>query len=188
MYVMILDTETSGLPEQISYNTFYPPANINRYKNARVAQLAFQICDAKTGKLIHQVSRYVKPIGWAMTPGATAVNKLTDKFLTMAGLPIYDVLSELYAWMSYCHSIVGHNIIFDINVLQSEMIRLDMPIHIFDRVSRLCTMRAGKVLFGKNIRLTQLYKKITGKNMIGAHDALGDVCATSKIYFAISPC
>lgn len=90
-----------------------------------------------------------------------------------------------------CEYLVAHNIGFDYNVLGAEMLRYKMSVG--KKLNQICTMEAstnycqlpGKYGKFKWPKLDELHRKLFGADFEGAHDALDDVKATSRCFFAM---
>jgi DNA polymerase-3 subunit alpha len=105
-----------------------------------------------------------------------------------------EVLPEFFkAIKTYNPVFVGHNIEFDINVMQSELSRLNYAEKFFPS-NRICTMRSStnycklpsnKPGYYKWPNLGELYMKLFGKSFDNAHHAHDDVKATAECFFRL---
>ena len=114
---LIFDTETTGLP-----NDFKAP--ITDTDNwPRVIQLAWQLHD-KTGKLIEHKDFLIKPDGFNIPIASEDIHGISTELALEQGESISNVIKSFSETLSKAQFIVGQNVLFDINVLGSEFIRL----------------------------------------------------------------
>ena len=197
--IIVLDTETSGLPDRAGFDKSYPPWAIAHYAKCRVIQLAYQVYEIKRGnarKLYAERNIYIKPNGFIVPPDSIAIHGKTNEFLHEHGIPIEEALRVLKEDMEGCILIVGHNIEFDKAALAAEAWRMSGATEFASRLQNMttvCTMRAAKEFCGattdkgapKFPKLMELYLKLFGKQPLNQHDALGDVKATADCYFQL---
>lgn len=72
--------------------------------------------------------------------------------------------------------VVGHNLSFDMEMIDLEMERLSVALA-WPR-QKVCTVEQTVHHFGRRIALGELYRVLTGEEHTNAHRALGDVDAT----------
>lgn len=72
----------------------------------------------------------------------------------------------------------GKNVRYDLQVLAAEMARYDIP-WAYTTAKIICADQLERI--GEPRTLTHLYKKHTGKDLIGAHSAMVDVKATVEL-------
>jgi DNA polymerase-3 subunit alpha len=141
MSYVVLDTETTGLPDTIGWGKFYPANKITKYDNSRMIQLAWKIFDAEDNEISEQ-NYYIRPDEFKVLN--SSFHGITEDFLYKEGLPIKDVV-EIFIKDIQNHKakyIVGHNISFDWNIILSELYRYKMKNEIcfFVKLSTFCTM------------------------------------------------
>jgi len=175
---MILDTETTGLP--FSKN----PKDLEKFSNARLIELGYIIYDQK-GNKVKEYDSLVKSSGFSIKN--THIHGITDLDLILYGKPISEVYNIFYEDLLTVDLIIGHNIIFDINILLSEayLNKYDTIYKYLEEKKTNCTMEMGKMFFNldKNPRLKELFKMITNKDQIQDHRALSDCLMCSECYF-----
>lgn len=154
---LITDFETSGLPR------FDKPADDP--SQPHIASAAFLFVDEG----LHVEREYhemVKPDGWTMEAGASAINGLTDEILSEKGLPIAEVIEVYGAAIDEGHVIVAHNAQFDCKMARGELRRVAVSAALasgvltlasspeevnavgdvagrFERTPNICTMRGS---------------------------------------------
>lgn len=109
-------------------------------------------------------------------------------------MPVRDVLLALKESLDVAEVLVGHNLQFDVSILENDTraARLALTLHDFPKI---CTMRASTTwcriskLNGKRgfkwPTLTELHRRCFGYEFDGAHDALSDVEATKRCFFKL---
>lgn len=132
MKYAVIDTEGSGLFD------FKRPADAEG--QPRLAELVMIFLDDSL-QVESEYQAYVRPDGWEMSPGATAVNKLTTEFLIENGRPIVDVLADYTAAIVGERVIVAHNAQHDCKTMRAELRRAGLP-DLFEQTKNICTMRA----------------------------------------------
>jgi DNA polymerase III epsilon subunit-like protein len=183
MYVF-LDTETSGLPD----NWSAPPSDITNWP--RLVQIAWVCCDVD-GQATASCEYLIKPRGFTISRRATQLHGITTNRALAEGVDLGPVLIELSAALRSAQTVVGHNLDFDLKVIQAEWIRADMK-NAFARKRKCCTMKAstdycripGPYGF-KWPKLDELHRKLLGRGFDGAHGALADTEACMRCFFRL---
>ena len=179
--VLVFDTETSDLPR----NWRRPASDVGNWPH--LVQIAWVVCDLKFRPKRTHVT-LIRPEGWVIAPGATAVHGITTQKAMKKGTPVAEVLRAFDAELASCGLVVAHNLEFDQAVMTAEFIRAGLAHH-FDDVDRFCSMRGTTELchltpkkYGeyKWPKLTELHEFCTGKPLAGAHDALADAEAVVR--------
>lgn len=175
MTYVVLDTETTGLPDWSAPADAPSQPRLASYCLLKLDD-DFEI-EARTYGL-------VKPDGWEMPAGATAINGLTQERLATEGISIVHVLEVVRRYIDEGCTLVAHNLQFDAKIIRGELRRALMP----DNNCRggICTMRslinqcaiphptrAGY----KFPRLEEACRLLLQRNIHGAHDALADAKA-----------
>ncbi|PKL59097.1 MAG: hypothetical protein CVV33_09610, partial [Methanomicrobiales archaeon HGW-Methanomicrobiales-4] len=90
--------------------------------------------------------------------------------------------------------VVGHNIIYDIEIIKSECSRFNIVSSVFNDKSRFCTMnqltafcKIPRLNGGTGFKfpsLSEAYEILTGSHLINCHDALVDTEACKAIFFS----
>lgn len=184
---LVLDTETTGLP--IDYNA--PVQDIRNWP--RVVQLAYQIYD-ENEILTKEVNHIIKPGNFEIPSSSSNIHGITMEMAISKGISIEEALAELTGYVNEASVIIGHNISFDCNVIDCELVRL-RKLPILSTVPHFCTMKSTTNIckiegrYGyKWPSLRELYfflfKEPFGPEQ-GQHNAIADVKATARIYFHI---
>lgn len=175
---LIADTETCGLKA-----------------DAAIAQIAFLLFD-KDRKVVGQFKSLIKPDGWVMPPETAAFHGITQEICEKYGMDIRGVLSVFNGFCARADVLIFHNSQYDVGRLQYTMNKIGFPLAM-PRVE--CTMKltqdivcmppSDKMIAAgrtghKPPSLKEAHRFFTGEDFDGAHDALADVIACSKVYWA----
>ncbi len=181
---LFFDTETNG--KALNFNA--PATDLNNWP--RVTQLGWQVYD-KDENLISEKSLLIKPDGWVVPKEKFFIdNNMSTERCEEFGIPLSEAVSQLIEDMEKSDYLIAHNMAFDINVIGAEFIRLGTKPT--KELTQICTMKEGtnycKIPSFRGYKwptLTELYTKIFNEGFEGAHDALDDVKACSKSFFAM---
>lgn len=158
---VVFDTETSGLFD------FSKPADAPG--QPRLAALSM-ISTTPTLAITHEKAFFVRPDGWTIDAGASAVNGLTHEFLMDVGVPVGDALDYYEAAIKDGCVFAAYNSQFDTKVMRAEFRRAGRPDH-FEDTPNVCVMR-------KSIGVCKIPKK-TGNGY--KFPKLSEACAHFKI-------
>ena len=187
---LIFDTETTGLPKDFS-------APISDTQNwPRCIQLAWQLHNS-LGELIETKNYIIKPDGFSIPFNSQKIHGISTERALNEGWPIDLVLQDFSNALSQTQYFVGHNILFDLNIIFSEFFRLNQ-VYIIERENRtycvkkeekiwssldtmtektanFCQIPGGRSGRFKFPKLTELYEKLFNKIFEEAHNASADV-------------
>lgn len=179
---LFFDTETTGLPR--SYNA--PASQLNNWP--RLVQLAWLLYD-KDGNKLKQVSQIVKPEGFVIPAEASNIHGITTERAMGEGVPLRGVLEEFNEAVGQADCLVAHNMSYDIKIVHSELLRNNFPCDIEKKMT-ICTKEKSTNYcaidgqYGyKWPKLSELYKKLFGRELKDAHDALVDIQATADCFW-----
>lgn len=174
MYLFI-DTETTG-------------RNPNK---SRSVQIAWILAD-RYGHVLIEESHIIRPEGFQIELGAIEIHGITHFKAMSHGKPIEIVLNKLFDAIRYADVIIGHNISFDIKILQNDIKKAGINFN-FDLFPKICTMMSSTAWCGitklngksgfKWPKLNELHIRCFGFSFDGAHDALTDVKATMRCFY-----
>ncbi len=183
---LIFDTETTGLPKK--YNA--PVHDLDNWP--RLVQLAWQVHDEK-GQFIKAQNLIIRPEGFEIPYSAEKVHRISTQKALEEGVALEEALKEFANDVSNCRLIVGHNIQFDLNILQAEYLRTDIP-NKLQEIPFLCTEKqstdfcklpGGKGKGYKWPKLFELHQKLFGEDFDEAHNASADVVATARCFLEL---
>lgn len=180
--ILVFDTETTGL---VRHNL---PASDP--KQPMIVQLAAILYDNDANEL-HIMNTLVKTDGWDIPQVVVNVHGITKARADAEGIPLAEVIDLFNLMVARAKLVVAHNIKFDSGVLQCAYAKLGRlapkgfppGFCTMESSTQLCKLPGrGKYKWPK---LSEAYKFLFKEELPQAHDALADVRATARIYFAI---
>jgi DNA polymerase III subunit epsilon len=135
---LVIDTEGSGLFK--FKDDAGNPVPADAEGQPRLAAICMLSVDADL-QLTATEKFIIKPDGWKMDPGATAVNGLTDEFLQANGVPVAGALDRYEALVKEGRTVCAHNAQHDTKQLRAELRRAGRS-DLFEETKQICTMRA----------------------------------------------
>ena len=191
--VIVIDTETIGLPEQTRYQTFYNPSNYSKYKTSRVIEIGYYIYTS-SGEFISKRNILVKPENFKVEN--SEIHGITQEHLEREGISLIGALSILAEDIASCDTIVAHNLQFDFNVLAAECYRIlanghnEIARKLVDKMTsmkKVCTMELGMQKLGRTrrIKLSHLYEELTDEEWDQQHRAEDDARVCGICYWLL---
>ena len=184
---LIFDTETTGLPKRWDA----PISDLNNWP--RVVQLAWQLHD-EDGSLISNKTHIIKPVDFDIPFESEKVHGISTLLATQMGEKIQIVFDEFLKDLSLAKYIVGHNLKFDINVVSSELYRLDIENQLLNKkvldtctenTANICKLQGGRSGKFKFPTLVELYDNLFKNQFENAHNASADVEANAMVFFEL---
>ena len=141
MKILVIDTETNGLPPKGSK---IEDAILNDWPY--IVQLSYILFDTANNKIISLIDNIVKvPDDVDINYKSSEIHGITKQMSKKKGIDIIDLLKVLNKNIKLCDVIVGHNIKFDINMIIIECLRNNFLEKInIDNKMYECTMKIGK--------------------------------------------
>lgn len=131
----VFDTETTGLPpfKPITMSAEWP----------HMIQFACMLYEK--GNLVRSWCTFIKPDGFIIPEEATKVNHITNE-MAQCGMTISEWCDEFSTILSSVHTLVAHNMMFDNNIIQSELYRAKQfdLLEQFKQTHKECSMMMGK--------------------------------------------
>lgn len=188
MSIIVLDTETNGLPTMNSNREMCNPQKYSYYNTARMIELGYIVYkkNIDDGWYIDKtVSTLISPDEFKIENDH--IHGITLKEAQENGKPIQQVLDEFKSDLINSKYIVGHNIKFDINIILAETYRYENKelAKIIKSKKHLCTMMMGKKKFTlrKYPKLIELYTRLFDKKFDKEpHRALHDAEACGECF------
>ena len=183
---LFFDTETSGRP----YNYNAPVTDSGNWP--RMVQLAWVVTDDK-GEMIEEGNHIIKPVGFIIPEDVVKIHGITTEIALEKGDDLASVLQRFEALMDSTRWVVAHNMAFDDSIIRAEYHRQTMPTSLTNK-KRFCTMKSQSIINYCALRgpyglkwpaLSELYFKLFKEKFEDAHNALNDVKATAKCYWAL---
>jgi len=184
---LFFDTETTGLPKDYNASS----EDVDNWP--RLVQLGWLMVDDDE-KIVSQGNYIVKPEGFEIPKESSDVHGITNEKANEQGCDLKSLLKIFANEIIKADIIVGHNINFDIKVMDAEFIRNKIPVRL-KNVDFFCTMQESTnfcKLANKNgfssykwPNLQELHTKLFGVGFEDAHDAMIDILATKKCYYEL---
>jgi|688.fasta_scaffold624918_1 DNA polymerase-3 subunit alpha len=191
-YTMVIDIETTGLPEKISFYKYYDYSQIEKYNSSRIVQIAWNLYN-NNGKIIKSFDSIIKPNNFIIPNHE--YHKITNEIANETGNNIEDVLIKLNNDLEGVNIIVGHNLMFVENIILNEAYRngLQTLIDEIKKKKKVCTgfgtenllkieLAHGKY---KMPSLEELYLWCFKKQIDNIHNSKYDVGHIAECYFYI---
>ena len=168
-----IDTETTGLPSKQDYKNFAA------FDSCRIVSIAVIFYDETDNETSFYES-FIKPNGYMVT--ATEIHGITHEKAVTCGQDFSKVWADINAIIPDGATIIGHNLIFDLNVIKSEALRAGYDEGCFKNINEVCTLKMARAMYPKPHRLGDLYQRLSGTELVGWHGATADARATAYIY------
>ena len=183
MKILFFDTETTGLPK----NWKAPVHQLDNWP--RLVQIAWLVYDSN-GNLLEEHDYVIKPVGFIIPSGASAVHKITTEKALEIGSDLLTILNIFSSSINACDLIVAHNYSYDYNIMGSELLRNGLENSLYEK-EHTCTMNASTEFckipgpYGyKWPKLEELYKILFDESF-NAHNALDDIFATARCFWEL---
>ena len=169
---LVFDTETTGLPQ--NFNA--PLSDSDNWP--RMVQIAWQLHDDE-GKLIENQDYIIKPEGYDIPFNATRIHGISTKMAKEEGKDLAWVLEEFKKALEKTKVGVGHNIIFDYNIVGAEFFRKNIENNLqeipkadtMELGTDFCALPGGRGGRFKSPKLGELFEKLYGYQFDEAHNA-----------------
>jgi len=191
--LLFYDCETTGLPHWLKPS--------NDPIQPHIVQLTALLTDAAGAKQA-SIDLIIRPAGWTIPDDMTVLHGIDTARADAAGVPLKQALDVFLAMHSQASMRIAHNESFDARMLRIEIMRA------YDRQladgwkagQAACTMRMATPIMNlpptdamaatgrrtpKAPKLTEAFSYFVGGNLDGAHNAMVDVLACKRVYFAI---
>lgn len=194
MKILFFDTETTGLP------LWSEPSDHPNQPHLVQFSAIFMDRDGINGPEV--INMIVAPDGWTIPDEVVAVHGITTERATIEGSPENMAVDAFVELASKAELISGFGVDFDLRIMRIAMLRSGREKEACDefasKIRKHCCMRqatplckipptyrmmaSGRKTF-KSPTLTEAVKELLGEDLPGAHDAMVDVEATSRLYF-----
>ena len=193
MKVLVVDTETTGLPERGNPSVFS-----EKEKWPHIIQLSFLLYDTDINKIISCVDEIIKlDYHIPITTESIKIHGITRTTCQRKGILINKALLEFYEALEACDIVVGHNISFDKRMIMVETNRInDYKIlsRFWNTKREYCTMKNAVDIckiettnkygnkYYKYPKLSELHKHLFKTIPNGLHDSMADVLICLRNY------
>jgi len=161
--IVVFDIETTGID----------PAN------DRIVQIAYTKLNPATLEPLARTTVMLVNPGIPIPQGATDVHGISDE--AVKDEPSFKAIGRIIAREIKDCDIGGYNSnSFDVPLIVSEFVRHGIPIPFDENTQFLDVLQMYRKLHSN--KLTDVYERLTGKTLTGAHDAGADVNATVEVF------
>lgn len=183
MKLIIFDSETTGLARD--KNASYKEID----KWPRLVQLAWVVYNDRA--LSSKANYIVKPCGFIIPKSSSDIHGITTEQASEHGEKIEKVLSHFLRDCKDADALIGHNIKFDLNVVQAEMHRLNFGnLQAFNTLDTMelsvdyCKIPDNQHGY-RFPKLIELYSKLFSRTFDDMHNAMADVLATANCFWSL---
>lgn len=179
MLILVFDTETTGVIPKEIYNIEQCPY---------IIQFSFIVYDTKNYKIVNEYNKIINiPKNITIPDESIKIHGINKLQTNRSRTSIISCLQNFKKFVDKCDYIIGHNIDFDIKMVEIECQRNNIYVNIFDKPTKLfCTMQNSidicKIeavnIMGKYYkwpRLSELHEKLFNITPINLHDAFNDI-------------
>ncbi len=185
---LVFDTETTGLPSESKLAVRY----VENWPH--IVQLAWLVYDVD-GNLLKKQNLYIRPDHFNIPKESIQIHKITEEFAFKNGVTIAEAILEFTNDLKQVDYVVGHNVNFDIAMIQVEWVRTKVPYDIFFQfVTPLCTgllsrdylkLPGKDPAYNKFPSLKELHYFLFEEDFVDAHNALVDSEITAKCFWEL---
>lgn len=170
--IIVFDTETTGLP-------LHPDAPLE--KQPKIIELGAALL-GPDGQVVDTFQQLLHP-GEDITDEITKITGIKNEDLV--GQPKFvDVLPQLREFFGRAFAVFAHNLPFDRTLLRFDLRRAQCEDFPWPS-AEYCTIGLHRSIWGRNMKMTELYEHALGKPLPQTHRALDDVQALVEIIQAL---
>jgi len=192
---LIFDTETTGFPMWSERS--------NNKDQPHIVQLAAELVQIDTGRILSSMNFICKPAGWVIPLSTIDIHGIDNYLANDVGISEGEAVSIMLNMLMDDTLIVAHNAQFDKRIVRIALSRFfdSQEVTKFCEREFYCTAQKSKPLCKlpptpkmlassfknqyKQPKLSEAYKHFTGKELVGAHNAMIDVEACRTVFFAL---
>jgi DNA polymerase III epsilon subunit-like protein len=205
MRLLIIDTETTGLPK----TKLISPDTLELWPH--IVQFSFIIYDTELNRIVGMYDYIIKMKQGCIIPeDSINIHGITNQDSAVRGVEIENVFDEFFYYLQTVDKLIGHNVPFDINMIRIELLRLinsnnnlsreelkicKQKLHYITSFSNIsCTLQDSITLcnisavdkFGKTYlkypKLLELHKKLFDTEPNHLHNSLYDIIVTLRCF------
>ena len=186
---LFIDTETTGLiPMNKNTKKIFEPEFLKEYEKARLVSICLILCDSD-GIEKKRYYEIIKPNNFIIPQVVIDIHGITNEIAQEDGKDIMTIFENIKEYITDSSIIVAHNILFDINILLSELIRNEQfyLINEIKKKTHICTVKLTRYLDDKKRykKLSFVYNMLFNEKQENCHNALYDTIHCYKIFFFI---
>lgn len=179
--ILFFDTETNGLPRNFNAPAF------ETSNWPRLLQFGYILAD-EDRNVLDEGGFLIRPDGFTVPTSASNIHHITTEKATAEGISLSDALSKIQSLVSNVDLLVGHNVSFDIHIVDAEFYRTQKVLRMA-RLPYICTMVSSEYYCNlpnhKWPKLSELYGILFNQSFEDAHNAQADVKATYKCFWEL---
>lgn len=198
MLVLVLDSETNGLPPN---SRILNKDTMNEWPY--MLQFSYLIYNTDTNKLIKTADHIIKiPAEIDISEESYRLHNISKEKSIAHGESVIDVLNHFIYEVEGVDVVVAHNYKFDSNMIMVEMMRNNMDIKKYMSIINTrrvcCTMRDSTSFcniqmiskfdekpYFKPPKLSELHEKLFGITPVNLHNSLNDAIVTLRCYIKL---
>ena len=193
---LIFDTETTGFPMWSERS--------DHKDQPHIVQLAAELIQIDTGRILSSMNFMCRPLGWVIPPATIDIHGIDNFLANEHGIGESHAVYTMLEMLRDDTLIVAHNAQFDKRIIRIALKRFfnDQDVKRFCDREFYCTAQKSKPLCKlpptekmlasprfrnsyKQPKLSEAYKHFTGKELVGAHNAMIDVEACRTVFLAL---
>lgn len=192
---LFYDTETTGIP------LYKEPSDDPRQPH--IVQLAAALVHLPTRQIVDTLNVLIRPDGWTIPQEVIAIHGITNERAQAEGIPEREALEYLLEFHSRADGKIAFNEAFDRRIVRIGLKRYfdedtadtwygapfsDPCFTATDIMALEATNRMKATGRGKQAKKPKLAEAVlffTGRELVGAHDAMLDVEGCMAVFFAI---
>ena len=170
--VLVFDTETSGLIDNLL---------VDQSRQPEIIEFASILVDLDTGEVFEEYETLARPtLGGGQLP--EKIVKITGISQDLVdGAPLFsEVADEIRRIVKASPAVLGHNVRFDVEMVNLEFKRLRRPPPPWP-AEVICTVEQSAHYAGRRLNLSDLHRHVLGETFLGAHRAMVDVRALVNV-------
>jgi len=124
--ILVLDTETTGLIPKMNFTKNRNDINIEILNNCPyILQFSYIYYDSINNNFIKCEDKYIKiPENIEISIENSKIHGITEEIIKEKGISIESILIDFMLIYQNSNKIIGHNILFDLNMIFIELLRL----------------------------------------------------------------
>jgi DNA polymerase-3 subunit alpha len=202
-HILVFDTETTGLIQNKN-------GPLSEYPY--ITQFSFMVYDAEKENIRSSFNAYIKIPSSVIIPEiVTKLTGINNEKCEKEGIPITEALGIFYHAVNLCDCVIGHNIEFDIQMVNAEIIRNSKNLTLFPDIIDLfdknkiankgiqidCTMRMSIEMcnlfrtteknhkYKKFPKLSETYFHLFNEHPENLHNSIIDTLICLRCYLKI---
>jgi DNA polymerase III epsilon subunit-like protein len=205
MRVLVFDTETTGLPKSKIIN------QETQHLWPHIVQFSYIVFDTETNTIVNTCDKIVKmQDGISIPEEASKIHGITNEMSQMNGQDLKCILNDFFSDLMKIDLLVGHNVIFDLNMLKIELLRIIYTnnkkelknfkkyFHFITNFKNICCTLQDSIDFcniktldkhGKPYlkypKLSELHEKLFSSVPNNLHNSFNDVLVTLRCFMKL---